>query len=80
MVIGTVRAVFRLEIFARSMMLAAQLFTAIFPLLIMVAVLLGQETDDRIAQLLDIPDAAVRSSAKRSAAVDSVPSACSGVW
>jgi len=53
---GTVRAVARLEIFDRSMTLSAQLFTSIFPLLILSAVLLGRHADDRIADITNVPD------------------------
>ncbi|WP_250030234.1 YihY/virulence factor BrkB family protein [Paractinoplanes maris] len=54
-ILGTVRAVVHLEIFDRAMTLAAQLFTSIFPLLIMMAALLGSGFDERIAELIDVP-------------------------
>ncbi|MGB3438382.1 MAG: YhjD/YihY/BrkB family envelope integrity protein [Actinophytocola sp.] len=46
----------RMELFDRSMTLAAQLFTSIFPLLIMAAVFLGREHGDRVADAVDLPE------------------------
>ncbi|BCY11371.1 YhjD/YihY/BrkB family envelope integrity protein [Actinoplanes sp. L3-i22] len=46
----------RVQIFDRSMTLAAQSFTSIFPLLIMLAALLGPAYRERLTRLLQLPD------------------------
>ncbi|HET9139570.1 YhjD/YihY/BrkB family envelope integrity protein [Actinophytocola sp.] len=46
----------RLELFDRSMMLAAQLFTSVFPLLIMAAVVFGQRYGDQVADAAGLPE------------------------
>jgi membrane protein len=46
----------RLEMFDRSMTVAAQVFTSVFPILIMAAVLLGGRYSDDIADAVDMPD------------------------
>jgi membrane protein len=50
--------IIRLELFDRSMTIAAQLFTSVFPILIMSAVWLGKGTDNRIADAINMPAAA----------------------
>ncbi|WP_246606002.1 YihY/virulence factor BrkB family protein [Paractinoplanes toevensis] len=47
----------RVQIFDRSMTLAAQAFTSIFPLLIMLSALGGTEYRDRLSDLMTLPDA-----------------------
>ncbi|MFG1990878.1 YhjD/YihY/BrkB family envelope integrity protein [Actinoplanes sp. NPDC048988] len=54
--LGTLAVIVRLEIFDRAMTLAAQLFTSIFPLLIMMAVLLGRTFDEKLAEVVKVPD------------------------
>ncbi|MFF5078028.1 YhjD/YihY/BrkB family envelope integrity protein [Actinoplanes sp. NPDC000266] len=58
--LGTLATIVRLEIFDRAMTLAAQLFTSIFPLLIMAAVLLGRTFDEKLAELVKLPDEVAR--------------------
>ncbi|XVV08320.1 YhjD/YihY/BrkB family envelope integrity protein [Actinoplanes sp. CA-131856] len=58
--LGTLAAIVRLEIFDRAMTLAAQLFTSIFPLLIMAAVLLGRTFDEKLAEVVKVPDEVAR--------------------
>jgi membrane protein len=53
----TAAAVARIEVFDRSMTVAAQLFTSIFPILIMVAVVLGTSHGEQIADAVDMPEA-----------------------
>ncbi|WP_436533076.1 YhjD/YihY/BrkB family envelope integrity protein [Actinoplanes sp. HUAS TT8] len=50
----------RVQIFDRAMTLAAQSFTSIFPLLIMLAALLGPAYRARLAELLRLPDTSER--------------------
>jgi membrane protein len=45
----------RIELFDRSMTIAAQLFTSVIPLLILAGVFLGQQRSDQIADLMDLP-------------------------
>lgn len=45
-----------LELFDRSMTVAAEVFTAVFPLLILGAVWLGSQRSDDIAKSIDMPD------------------------
>jgi membrane protein len=45
-----------LEMFDRSMTVAAQVFTSVFPILIMAAVWLGSQYSDDIAAAVDMPD------------------------
>ncbi|MEV4351514.1 YhjD/YihY/BrkB family envelope integrity protein [Actinoplanes sp. NPDC049596] len=58
--LGTLAAIVRLEIFDRAMTLAAQLFTSVFPLLIMLAVLLGRTFDEKLATVVKLPDEVAR--------------------
>jgi len=44
-----------LELFDRSMTVAAEVFTAVFPLLILAAAVLGSERSDDVAQSIDMP-------------------------
>jgi membrane protein len=46
----------RLEMFDRSMTVAAQVFTSVFPILIMAAVWLGSRNTDALADAIDMPD------------------------
>jgi membrane protein len=46
----------RLEMFDRSMTVAAQVFTSVFPILIMAAVFLGSRYADDFAETIDMPD------------------------
>jgi membrane protein len=46
----------RLEMFDRSMTVAAQVFTSVFPILIMAAVWLGSRYSDDIADAVDMPE------------------------
>ncbi|SNS85328.1 YhjD/YihY/BrkB family envelope integrity protein [Actinoplanes regularis] len=50
----------RVQIFDRSMTLAAQSFTSIFPLLIMLTAVLGPASRARIADMLQLPDSSER--------------------
>jgi membrane protein len=58
--LGVTAAIIRLEIFDRAMTLAAQLFTSIFPLLIMFAVLLGRSFDEELDHVVKVPDEVAR--------------------
>jgi membrane protein len=49
--------VVRIELFDRSMTIAAQLFTSIFPVLIMLAVLVGRGGAENLADAVNMPDA-----------------------
>ena len=51
----TVAELVRVQIFDRSMTLAAQAFTSLFPVLIMLAAVLGAERRDRLADLAHLP-------------------------
>jgi membrane protein len=46
----------RVEMFDRSMTVAAQVFTSVFPILIMAAVWLGSRNTDQLAEVIDMPD------------------------
>ena len=46
----------RLEMFDRSMTVAAQVFTSVFPILIMAAVWVGSRNTDDLADAIDMPD------------------------
>jgi membrane protein len=50
----------RVQIFDRSMTLAAQAFTSIFPILIMMSALLGGSLRERLGDLVSMPDASAR--------------------
>lgn len=50
----------RVQIFDRSMTLAAQAFTSIFPILIMMGALFGHGARDRLDDLLKLPESSVR--------------------
>jgi membrane protein len=56
----TAAAFVRMELFDRAMTLAAQLFTSIFPLLIMAAVFLGREYGGQVADAIDLPESTRR--------------------
>jgi membrane protein len=51
----TAATVARIELFDRSMTIAAQLFTSVIPLLILSAVVLGQQRSEQIADLMNLP-------------------------
>lgn len=53
--LGSIAGFGRLEIFDRSMSIAAQLFTSVFPILIMMAVWVGQPTSERLADAVSMP-------------------------
>ncbi|HEU5471007.1 MAG TPA: YhjD/YihY/BrkB family envelope integrity protein [Actinophytocola sp.] len=52
----TVAAVVRVELLDRAMTLAAQLFTSVFPLFIMAAVMFGKRYDNQIADAVGLPE------------------------
>jgi membrane protein len=58
--IRTIAGVARVELFDRSMTIAAQLFTSVVPLLILGMVVLGQQHADQIADLIDMPQTTQR--------------------
>jgi membrane protein len=58
--LATAGDLFRVQIFDRAMTLAAQLFTSIFPILIMVSALLGRSANTHLAELLHLPPNAQR--------------------
>lgn len=58
--VRTAAAFVRLELFDRSMTLAAQLFTSIFPLLLMAAVFLGRDLSDLVDEVVGLPDTTQR--------------------
>ncbi len=47
----------RIELFDRSMTIAGQFFTSVFPILVTVAVWFGSDDSNRIADVLNMPDA-----------------------
>ncbi|MEU4563854.1 YhjD/YihY/BrkB family envelope integrity protein [Actinoplanes sp. NPDC023936] len=51
---------FRVQIFDRSMTLAAQAFTSIFPILIMFGALFGHRARDQLNRVLQVPDSSAR--------------------
>ncbi len=53
--LASARAFARLEIFDRSMTIAAQFFTSVFPLLIILSVSLSEENSDHLADWLNLP-------------------------
>jgi membrane protein len=55
-VVRTARAFNRVELFDRSMTVAAQLFTCVFPILILLAALSRRRDADRIADSLSMPE------------------------
>ncbi len=55
-VLRTAAAFARIEIFDRSMTIAAQFFTSVFPILIMVAAWAGKNDADRFASAVDMPE------------------------
>jgi membrane protein len=54
---GTVDGLVRVQIFDRSMTLAAQAFTSIFPILLLLGTVVGPRTSARVADLADLPEA-----------------------
>ena len=52
----TAESCVRIEIFDRSMTIAAQFFTSVFPILILLASWLGATDSDRIANAMDMPE------------------------
>lgn len=54
-VLGGLAGFGRLELFDRAMALAAQLFTSVFPVLIMLSVWVGQPTSDGLADAVSMP-------------------------
>jgi uncharacterized BrkB/YihY/UPF0761 family membrane protein len=55
-VVRTARAFNRVELFDRSMTVAAQLFTCVFPILILLATLATRRDADRIADAVSMPE------------------------
>ena len=53
--LGSLAGFGRLDLFDRAMALAARLFTALFPILIMLSVWVGQSTSQRIADAVSMP-------------------------
>ncbi|MEV6300605.1 YhjD/YihY/BrkB family envelope integrity protein [Actinoplanes sp. NPDC051861] len=58
--LNAVTELVRVQIFDRSMTLAAQAFTSIFPLLIMFGAFLGTQARERVNDLVRLPDSSVR--------------------
>jgi membrane protein len=56
----TVREVVRVQLFDRAMTVAAQVFTSIFPLLIMLSALLGYRLSHRLAEAAHLPASSQR--------------------
>ncbi|MBG0567165.1 YihY/virulence factor BrkB family protein [Actinoplanes sp. NEAU-A11] len=56
----TASELIRVQIFDRAMTLAAQAFTSIFPILIMLGAFFGHRARDKLDDLLKLPDSAVR--------------------
>jgi membrane protein len=54
---GTVDGLVRVQIFDRSMTLAAQAFTSIFPILLLLGSVVGPRTSARVADIADLPEA-----------------------
>jgi membrane protein len=75
-VLGTLAGVLRLELFDRAMAIAAQLFTSVVPILIMLAAWVGPDTKDEAAQVLALPPEAA---AVVEAAVDQSTDSAFGV-
>jgi membrane protein len=59
-VLATLAGLARVQIFDRSMTVAAQAFTSVFPILILLATLLGRGASTRIADAADLPAASQR--------------------
>jgi membrane protein len=57
-IVGTAAGLVRIQIFDRAMTVAAQAFTSIFPLLIMLAIWLRRAKFDEFAHVVQLPDAA----------------------
>jgi membrane protein len=55
--VATTSGLMRVQIFDRSMTIAAQAFTSIFPTLILLSALLGRGLSTEVANLADLPDA-----------------------
>ena len=55
--VATTSGLVRVQIFDRSMTIAAQAFTSIFPTLILLGALLGRRLSTQVADLADLPDA-----------------------
>ncbi|WP_328467683.1 YihY/virulence factor BrkB family protein [Actinoplanes sp. NBC_00393] len=60
LLLDTASELIRVQIFDRSMTLAAQAFTSIFPILIMLGALLGHRARERLDDLLNLPESSVR--------------------
>ncbi|RAK36783.1 membrane protein [Actinoplanes lutulentus] len=60
LLLRTAGELFRVQIFDRSMTLAAQAFTSIFPLLIMLGALAGHRARDELDEVLQVPDSSAR--------------------
>ncbi|WP_433829880.1 YihY/virulence factor BrkB family protein [Actinoplanes sp. CA-015351] len=56
----TASELFRVQIFDRAMTLAAQAFTSIFPLLIMMSAIVGNRARDELDEVLQVPDSSAR--------------------
>jgi membrane protein len=56
--LGSVAGFGRLDLFDRAMALAAQLFSSVLPILIMMSVWVGQSTTERFADAVSMPPAA----------------------
>jgi membrane protein len=59
-VVGALQGLVRVQIFDRSMTVAAQAFTSIFPILILLGTILGRGASARVADLADLPEASQR--------------------
>jgi membrane protein len=59
-VLASLGGLARVQIFDRSMTVAAQAFTSIFPILILFATMLGRGASTRIADAADLPEASQR--------------------
>lgn len=55
-VVRSARAFKRVELFDRSMTVAAQFFTCIFPILILLATVVTRRDSDRLAELVSLPE------------------------
>jgi membrane protein len=55
--LGTVAALVRIQVFDRAMTIAAQAFTSIFPVVILVGAVLGRGPSARMAELAQLPQA-----------------------
>jgi membrane protein len=60
LLLRTAGELFRVQIFDRSMTLAAQTFTSIFPMLIMLGALFGHRARDQLGEVLRVPPSSAR--------------------